>query len=77
MTFAKFALHLFESKVAVVIMSLSETIEQVVIRGEHFDSEVAAIHRDGNTLILDMGHRLKDVPYCPEHNNNLPCRQCH
>jgi len=35
-------------------------LEQIVIRGEHADFYVAAIHRAGKVLIFDLGQKIND-----------------
>jgi len=53
--------HFFECGVLMLDASLGKpALEKVVIRGEHADFQLAAVHREGNVLILDLGQKIDD-----------------
>jgi len=61
LSYAGFHVHLLECGVAIHDASLKQpALEKVVIRGEHSDFQLAAVHREGNVLILDIGQKIHD-----------------
>ena len=54
-------LHLWECMIAIQDLSTTQpALETVVIRGEHADFQLAAVHRQGKMLILDLGQKIND-----------------
>lgn len=52
-------LHLWECGVGMVDLSMTEPLlQEIIIRGQHCDYRLAAIHRDGEMLIFDMGQPI-------------------
>ena len=63
MTWTMFERHMRECSVAVRNIEFpAYDVQQVVIRTEHGDHELAACHRstDGKTLILDLGQPVQE-----------------
>lgn len=54
--------HFWECGIGIVDQSMSHpALERVVIRTETGDHELAAIHREGDTLIFDLGQPAKET----------------
>ena len=54
--------HFWDCSIGIVEMSTSQpALEKVVIRGEDGDYELAAIHREGNVLIFDLGQKVNGL----------------
>lgn len=52
-------LHLWECGVGVVDLSMTEPLlQEIIIRGKDSDFYLASIHRDGDTLIFDIGQEM-------------------
>lgn len=61
LTLREFVTQLQNCRVPVLDYEPEETgIEQVIIRGEHGDFSLAACHREGTRLILDLGQPIKE-----------------
>ena len=62
MSWHRFRRHMQECDVDLVVDAAPV---QVVIRTEHGDCDVAAVHRstDGTTLIIDLGHPIVEVTH--------------
>jgi len=53
--------HLWECGVGIVEQSLSQpALERIVVRTETGDHWVCAVHREGHTLVFDLGLRVHD-----------------
>jgi len=56
----QFKRHLAENKIGLLVPS---KFEEVIIRGDGKDYAVAAVHTEGNQLIIDLGHELIEENY--------------
>lgn len=55
MTIKQFADQLWEYK---LLLPYFGAVTDVVIRTEHGDSDIAALHVEGNVLVIDLGKEM-------------------
>lgn len=58
LTYHQLHKHFWECGIGLLDLSFKEPLAKVVIRTETGDHELAAIHREGDTLVFDLGARV-------------------
>lgn len=66
LSFARFACQFYECGVHILLSSVGPPLTHCVIRGTDGDHGLAAVHREGEVLVFDLGHKLTEAGMAPD-----------